>query len=219
MDKTAVRAKIEEIGIVPCARVRVREHATFAAEVLCSAGIPIIEIPMTVPEAPSVIEELAKRYPDLVVGGGTVLDVEQAQRCADAGARFLTSPGFVPEVVAYAKERNIVVFPGALTPSEVIAGWKAGADFVKIFPAATAGGTHYVRALKVPLFQIPLIATGGVNQVTAFDYILSGASAIGVGGELLPKEALRQHQDYRIRELARRFLNMVREARAQREEL
>ena len=217
MDKTVVRAKIEEIGIVPSARVKVPEDAEFAGDVLYSAGIPIVEIPTTLAEAPQVIEGLAKRYPDLVVGAGTILDTENAKRCVDAGARFLTSPGFVQEVVAYANQRAIVVFPGALTPTEVIAAWKAGSDFVKIFPAATVGGPQYVRALKVPLLQIPLIVTGGVNQVTAFDYILSGAIAIGIGGELLPKDALRRRQEHRIRELARRFLNQVNEARAQRE--
>ena len=112
---------------------------------------------------------------------------------------------------------DAVVFPGVATPSEVIAAWRTGADFAKIFPAATLGGTHYIRALKVPLPQIPLIVTGGVNQVTAFDYILAGASAIGVGGELLPKESLLHRQGHRIHELARRFLQMVAEARAQRD--
>jgi len=217
MNRAEVKSKIDEIGIVPSARVKTAELAQFAAETLYSAGIPVVEITLTLPEAPSVIEKLAKQFSDLVVGAGTVLDEEEARRCVDAGARFLTSPGFVPEVVAYAKKSDVAVFPGALTPTEVIAAWRAGADFVKIFPAATAGGSHYVRALKVPLPKIPLIVTGGVNQLTAFDYILAGASAIGAGGELLPKDALRLHQEYRIHELARRFLKMVKEARAQRD--
>ena len=217
MNRAEVKSKIDEIGIVPSARVKAPELAQFAAETLYSAGIPVVEITLTLPEAPAVIEKLAKRYSDLVVGAGTVLDEEEARRCVDAGARFLTSPGFVPEVVAYANKSDVAVFPGALTPTEVIAAWKAGADFVKIFPAATVGGSHYVRALKVPLPKIPLIVTGGVNQLTAFDYILAGASAIGAGGELLPKDALRLHQEYRIHELARRFLKMVKEARAQRD--
>jgi len=217
MNRAEVKSKIDEIGIVPSARVKAPELAQFAAETLYSAGIPVVEITLTLPEAPAVIEKLAKRYSDLVVGAGTVLDEEEARRCVDAGARFLTSPGFVPEVVAYANKSDVAVFPGALTPTEVIAAWKAGADFVKIFPAATAGGSHYVRALKVPLHKIPLIVTGGVNQLTAFDYILAGASAIGAGGELLPKDALRLHQEYRIHELARRFLEMVKEAREQRD--
>jgi 2-dehydro-3-deoxyphosphogluconate aldolase / (4S)-4-hydroxy-2-oxoglutarate aldolase len=151
----------------------------------------------------------------MVVGAGTVLDEQSAQRCIDAGARFITSTGYVPEVVVCARKADLLVYPGAMTPSEVIAAWKAGADFVKIFPAATAGGPAYIRSLKVPLQQIPLIVSGGVNQLTAFDYILAGASAIGVGSELLPKEALLHQQTQRIHELARRFLNTVKEVRAQ----
>ena len=217
MNQKDVKTRIEEIGIVASVRVHSPEHARFAVETLYAAGVPVTEIPLTLPEAPEVIAELASRHPDLIVGAGTVLDEEHARRCVDAGARFLTSTGFVPEVVAYAKKAGVVVFPGALTPTEVIAAWKAGADFVKIFPAVAAGGAHYVRSLKVPLPQIPLIVSGGVNQLTAFDYILAGATAIGVGGELLPSEALVRRQDYRIRELARRFLGKIRGARAQRD--
>jgi 2-dehydro-3-deoxyphosphogluconate aldolase/(4S)-4-hydroxy-2-oxoglutarate aldolase len=172
---------------------------------------------MTTPGALEVINDLAIRYPDLVVGAGTVLDKESAQHSIDAGARFLTSPGFVPEVVAYARNENVVVLPGALTPTEVIAAWKAGSDYVKIFPAARVGGVQYVRALKVPFPQIPLIVTGGVNQLTARDFILAGATAIGVGAELLPIEALTFRQEARIHELARRFLTMVKEGRSMRE--
>ena len=217
MNSSDVRSQINMIGIVPCARVAAPEYALYAANTLYTAGIPIIEITLTIPNAPKVIEELAIRYSDLVVGAGTVLDEDEARRSIDAGARFLTSPGFIPEVVAYAKKADVVVFPGALTATEVIAAWKAGADFVKIFPTAPFGGAQYIRALKVPLPHIPLIVTGGVNQLTVFDFILSGASAIGVGSELLPREALLRKQDYRIHELARRFLNMVKEARVQRD--
>jgi 2-dehydro-3-deoxyphosphogluconate aldolase / (4S)-4-hydroxy-2-oxoglutarate aldolase len=208
---------IEDIGIIPCARVELPEHAVFGAKTLYEAGIPIIEVTLTLAQAPEVIADLAKRYPQMVVGAGTVLDEQAARLCIAAGARFITSPGFIPEVVACARKANVVVFPGALTPSEIIAAWRAGSDFVKIFPSATAGGTHYLRAIKVPLAQIPLIVTGGVNQLTAFDYILAGASAIGVGGELLPKEALVKKQTERIHELARRFVLMVKAARAQRD--
>jgi len=217
MNSSEVRKLIDEVGIIPCARVPVPEQARFAAESLHAVSLPILEIPITLPEAPKVIEEVTTRFPQFAVGAGTVLSAEAARRCIDSGARFITSPGLIPEVVETAKNAGVVVFPGALTPSEVIAAWNMGVDFVKIFPAATAGGTHYVRALKVPLPQIPLIVTGGVNQLTAFDYIIAGASAIGVGGELLPRESLAQRQDQRIHELARRFLIMVREARAQRD--
>ena len=215
MNSKEVREKIEKVGIVPCARVSVREHAIYAAQTLYDSDIPVVEVTLTLREAPQVIEELANQFSDLIVGAGTVLDEADAQRSIDAGARFITSPGFIPEVVACAKRNGVVVFPGALTPSEVIAAWKAGADFVKIFPAATVGGPLYVRALKVPLPQIPLIVTGGVNQLTAFDYIRSGASAIGVGKELLPKEALINRQTNRIEQLAGRFIKMVNEARQQ----
>jgi 2-dehydro-3-deoxyphosphogluconate aldolase / (4S)-4-hydroxy-2-oxoglutarate aldolase len=217
MNRSEVRTQIEEVGILPSVRVTSEEHARFAAETVYAAGIPVVEITLTVPGALNVVNELAKRYPNVAIGAGTVLDEESARRAIDAGARFLTSPGLVPDVVAYAHKADVVVLPGALTPTEVIAAWKAGSDFVKIFPLAPVGGVQYVRALKVPLPHIPLIATGGVNQVTAFDFILAGVSAIGVGTELLPKEALQRRQEYRIRELARRCLAMVKEARAQRD--
>jgi len=217
MKKHEVQARIVEIGIVPCVRVTHLEHAIFAAETLYAAAIPIVEIPLTLPEAPQAIETLAKRFPNLAVGAGTVLDEESARRCIDAGARFLSSPGLIPEVVAYAVKSGMLVIPGALTPTEILAAWKAGADFVKIFPAAPVGGALYVKALKVPLPHIPLLVSGGVNQRTAFDYIRAGANAIGVGGELLPREALLHRQTHRIQELARRFLNLVKEARLERD--
>jgi 2-dehydro-3-deoxyphosphogluconate aldolase / (4S)-4-hydroxy-2-oxoglutarate aldolase len=214
MKKDEVRELIRKIGILPSVRVNAQALAAFAAETLYSSGIPIVEITMTTPGALAVIDDLATRHADLAVGAGTVLDEDMARRCIDAGARFITSPGFFPEVVAYARTREVVVLPGALTPTEIITAWKAGSDFVKIFPTGLAGGVQYVRALKVPLPQIPLIASGGVNQLTATDFIIAGATAIGVGGELLPKEALHFRQEDRIRELAGRFLGMVRDARA-----
>jgi 2-dehydro-3-deoxyphosphogluconate aldolase/(4S)-4-hydroxy-2-oxoglutarate aldolase len=217
MNREDVRASIREIGIVPSVRVNSAELARFAAETVYAAGIPIVEITLTVPNALDVINDLATRFPDLAVGAGTVLDEDLARGAINAGARFLTSPGFVPEVVAYAKKAEVVVFPGTMTPTEIIAAWKAGSDFVKIFPTAPVGGVQYVRALKVPLPQIPLIVTGGVNQSTALQFISAGATAIGVGGELLPLEALTFRQDNRIHELARRFIGMVKEARSMRE--
>jgi 2-dehydro-3-deoxyphosphogluconate aldolase/(4S)-4-hydroxy-2-oxoglutarate aldolase len=217
MNREDVRASIRKIGIVPSVRVNSAELARFAAETVYSAGIPIVEITLTVPNALEVINDLATRYPDLAVGAGTVLDEDLARGAINAGARFLTSPGFIPEVVAYAKRAEVVVFPGTMTPTEVIAAWKAGSDFIKIFPTAPVGGVQYVRALKVPLPQIPLIVSGGVNQLTALEFISAGATAIGVGGELLPLEALTFRQDNRIHELARRFIGMVKEARSMRE--
>lgn len=217
MTRAEVRARIEGIGILPAIRVSAPERARFALEAVNRAGIPVAEVTMTVPGALDVITQMAKSLPDMVIGAGTVLDVETARRCLDAGARFLTSPGFVLEVVEFALKHDVVVFPGALTPTEVITAWKAGADFVKIFPCAEVGGHHYIRTLKVPLPQVRLIASGGVNQQTAFDFILAGASALGIGGELIPQEALNKRQETQIHELARRFLHIVKDARAQKE--
>ena len=213
MNRNEIRARIEEVGIFPAVRVNSAELSHFAATSVYEAGIPVVEITLTVPGAVDVIAQLAKQYPDLIVGGGTVLDAEMAKRCLDAGARFLTSPGLVPEVVDFALRSSVVIIPGALTPSEVIAAWKAGVDFVKIFPCAPVGGAKYIRALKIPLPQVPLIASGGVNQLTASDFILAGASAIGIGAELMPREALQTRKKEWIHELARRFSAIVRNAR------
>jgi 2-dehydro-3-deoxyphosphogluconate aldolase/(4S)-4-hydroxy-2-oxoglutarate aldolase len=213
MTREEVKACIEEIGIFPGIRVSSADQALYAAKTLYAAGIPIAEITMTVPGAINVIGELAQKFPDMVVGAGTVLDTETAERCLDAGARFITSTGLVPEVIGTAHRRGVVVIPGALTPTEVISAWKAGADYVKIYPAAALGGDLYIRSLKLPLPQVSLIAAGGVNQQTATGFILAGATALGVGSELLPKEAIRRHQEHRIHELARRFLGFVKEAR------
>jgi|HubBroStandDraft_1064217.scaffolds.fasta_scaffold177804_2 2-dehydro-3-deoxyphosphogluconate aldolase/(4S)-4-hydroxy-2-oxoglutarate aldolase len=219
MTKSEVRARIEDIGIIPGVRVAAPDDARFAAEAVHRAGIPIAEVTMTVPQAIDVISYLAEKFPDMVVGGGTVLDTDTAQRCLDAGARFLTSPGLVTKVVDFAVKQDVVVFPGALTPTEVITAWTAGADFVKIYPCARVGGPVYLRSLKVPLPQVPLIAAGGVNQLSAFNFILAGATALGIGSELMPHDAVHRRNEDHIQELARRFINMVKHARAQQEEL
>jgi 2-dehydro-3-deoxyphosphogluconate aldolase/(4S)-4-hydroxy-2-oxoglutarate aldolase len=212
--RAEVRARIEEIGILPAIRVSSSADALFGAETAYHAGIPVAEITMTTPGAIEVISRLAKDLPNMIVGAGTVLDADTARRCLDAGAKFLTSTGFVLEVVEVALKNDVVVFPGALTPTEVIAAWRAGSDFVKVFPCSANGGHSYIRALKVPFPQIPMIASGGVNQLTAVDFILAGAAALGVGAELIPSEALRVRNERQIQELARRFLGMVREGRA-----
>ena len=216
MNKEQIRERIEEIGLIASVRVSDPEKARFAAEVVNRAGIPIVEITMTTPGAIDLIAELARSEPEMIVGAGTLLDEETARRCVDAGAKFLTSPGLVMEVLTWALKNDVVVLPGAFSPTEVITAWKAGADFVKIFPCAQLGGDKYIRALKVPLPQVRLIASGGVNQQTASGFILAGASAVGVGSELMPREALRTRQKEQIQELARRFLAMVRSARIER---
>ncbi len=217
MKKAEVRARIEDIGIIPGIRVPTPEHARFAVEAVNRAGIPIVEITMTIPGAVDVIAHLARSLPEMVIGAGTVLSTETASRCLEAGATFLTSTGLVPEVVEFALKNDVVVFPGAMTPTDLIAGWKMGADFIKIYPCGPLGGPSYIRALKLPFPQVPLIATGGVNQRTAGDFILNGAAALGIGSELINPEGLPVMQEEQIRELARRYLKIVKAARAQKE--
>jgi 2-dehydro-3-deoxyphosphogluconate aldolase / (4S)-4-hydroxy-2-oxoglutarate aldolase len=215
MNKQDVCDRIQEIGIVPAVRVSSAEDARFAAEAVSSGGIPIVEITMTVPGAIDVISDLVKHAPDMIVGAGSVLDTEMAHRCINAGAKFITTEGFDSHVVEFAVKGDTVIFPGALTPTEVIRAWKAGCDFVKVFPCAQVGGESYIRALKAPLPRVPLIAAGGVNQHTAANFILAGAVALGVGGDLIPRDSIRLRQSDRIRELARRFVGFVETARAE----
>ena len=216
MDKETVRRIIKEIGIIPAIRSSSTEDALFAAEAVSSSGIPIVEVTMTVPRATEVISELVRNNPNLVVGAGTVLDLEQARRCLDAGAKFLSSPGLDLEVVDFAVKLNTVVFPGAMTPTEIMAAWKAGSDFVKVFPCASLGGAQYIKALKSPLPNVPLIATGGVNQHTAAAFIFAGASAIGIGRDLIQPDAIERRERNWIRELSRRYLQIVQDARTRR---
>jgi 2-dehydro-3-deoxyphosphogluconate aldolase/(4S)-4-hydroxy-2-oxoglutarate aldolase len=215
MTKEEVRARIEEIGVIPAVRFRSAEDARFATQAVSRGGIPIVEITMTVPGAIALIADLARNSPDVIVGAGTIFDKETASRCLDAGAKFLTSPGLDLQLVEFALSKDVVVLAGALTPTEVTMAWKAGADFVKIFPCAPVGGEKYIKALKGPFRHVPLIAAGGVNQMTAASFILAGASALGVGGELVPQEAIQHRQEERIHELARRFVGFVSKARAQ----
>jgi 2-dehydro-3-deoxyphosphogluconate aldolase/(4S)-4-hydroxy-2-oxoglutarate aldolase len=215
VNRQDVRRRIEEVGIIPAIRVSSTEDALFAAEAVSRGGIPIVEVTLTVPEAIKVISHVVQHAPEVIVGAGSVLDAETARRCLDAGATFLTSDGLDPETVKFAVQQNVVVIPGALTPTDIIAAWKLGPDFVKVVPCGHVGGDSYIRDLKAMFPRVPLIAAGGVNQRTAFNFIAAGAVALGIGGELIPREAIRRRQPDRIAELARRFANSVSNARAQ----
>jgi 2-dehydro-3-deoxyphosphogluconate aldolase / (4S)-4-hydroxy-2-oxoglutarate aldolase len=213
MKKEEVRARIEEVGIIPALRVSSPDDALFAAEAVCSTGIPIVEVTMTVPGAVEVIRELTRQNTGVLVGAGTLFRVETARRCLDAGASFLTAPGFDLEIVNFALGRGVVVFPGALTPTEIMAAWKAGSDFVKVYPCSANGGPAYIRTLKAPFSEVPLIASGGVNQTNVIDYIRAGVKAVGIGRDLIHQNAIKQRERGWISELARRYTNMVKEAR------
>jgi 2-dehydro-3-deoxyphosphogluconate aldolase/(4S)-4-hydroxy-2-oxoglutarate aldolase len=212
MNKAEVCEQIRTIGIVPAIRVSSAEEAHFAADAVAQGGIPIVEITMTVPDAVALISHLVRDHDKMIVGAGTVLDTETARKCVDAGASFLTAPGFDLAIVEYAAKAGITVFPGALTPTEIVTAWKAGSDFVKVFPCAL-GGPTYIKSLKAALPQISLIAAGGVTQQTAGNFILAGATAIGVGTDLIPSRAIEHREATRIRELAHRFAGFVGDAR------
>jgi len=213
MKKSEVCDLIKQVGIIPSIRVASGDDAHHAAEAIESGGIPLVEITMSVPGAVDLIAHLVRFHPKMLVGAGTVFDAETARRCIDAGASYLTGPCLDLDLMNYAAKSEVAVLSGALTPTEVVAAWRAGSDFVKIFPCALVGGAKYIKALTTSLPQIPLIAAGGVNQQTAADFILSGALAIGVGTELIPEEAIEKHQWKRIKELSRRFSGFVKEAR------
>jgi 2-dehydro-3-deoxyphosphogluconate aldolase/(4S)-4-hydroxy-2-oxoglutarate aldolase len=213
MTKQEMLTSIEEVGIIPAVRASSAADALFASQAVFSSGIPVVEITMTTPEALGVISELVLSNSDAIVGAGTVLDVETARVCVEAGASFLTSTGLDPELIQFAREHNISIIPGALTPTEVMMARKAGAAFIKVFPCSSVGGPSHIRALRGPFPDTPLIASGGVTQQTAADYIRAGADVLGIGHDLLPPEAIRARNSDWIRELARRFLDMVRQAR------
>jgi 2-dehydro-3-deoxyphosphogluconate aldolase/(4S)-4-hydroxy-2-oxoglutarate aldolase len=216
MDKQSIRERILEIGIVPVVRAASPSEACLAADAVCEGGIPIVEITMTVPGALDVIRELVKKCgSNVLIGAGTVLNAQAAQNCLDAGAQFLVSPGLNLATVELAVRERKLLIAGALTPTEIMAAWEAGADFVKVFPCGQVGGAKYIKALKGPFPQIPFIPTGGVNLNTAAEFLEAGAVALGIGGELVQAEALKANKPEAIVENARKFLAIVKHTRAQ----
>jgi 2-dehydro-3-deoxyphosphogluconate aldolase / (4S)-4-hydroxy-2-oxoglutarate aldolase len=216
MTREETRRRIIEIGIVPVVRAASAKQALMAAEAVCAGCIPIVEVTMTVPGAVEVIAELARTAAkELLIGAGTVLDAEAGRRCLDAGAEFLVSPGFDRETLELAHRKNKLMMAAGLTPNEVIAAWKAGSDFVKVFPCGSVGGPKYIQALRGPLPQIPLVPTGGVNLATAADFIRAGAAALGVGGELVQPDALKAGDASTIVDNARKLVEIVKQARAE----
>jgi 2-dehydro-3-deoxyphosphogluconate aldolase/(4S)-4-hydroxy-2-oxoglutarate aldolase len=214
MTKQEVRAWIEDTGVIAAVRERSKENALFAAESVFQGGIPVVEIALTVPQATTVISQLVKTIPGIVVGAGSVTRPDGALQSLDAGAQFLTSDGFHPAVIEFAAKKNVVVIPGTLTPTEVISAWETNADFVKVVPCAQLGGPSYIASLHAMFPDIPLIASGGVDQLSASKLVLAGAIALGVGRELIPRDAIQHRQAARIGELARRFLDFVKSGKA-----
>ena len=186
-----------------------------AVAAILKGGIAVLEITMTVPGAVGVIKELtAEIDPEVIIGAGTVMDARTAQACIEAGAQFIVSPALSLETIAFCKQQGVLVMPGALTPTEVVTAWSAGADFVKVFPAGAVGGASYLKALKAPLPHIKLVPTGGVSLQTAAAFIKAGAAALGVGGDLVDVKALREGRDELVTDRAQLFVDIVKQARA-----
>ena len=214
MTKEQVRQRVLEVGIVPVIRAASVRKAIAASEAVYAGGISILEVTMTVPGAFEAITELNRTLGrEVIIGAGTVLDAYTANRCLEAGATFLVTPGFKHETVKFANDHGMVILAGALTPTEIITAWEAGSDFVKVFPCSAVGGASYIKALKAPFPQIPLVPTGGVNLNTAADFIRNGSAALGIGGELVLTSALNSGNTAEITELAKKYVAIIQQAR------
>ena len=210
-----VIAKIGEVGIIPVVRAQSLRTASLAVEAVCSGGIPIVEITMTVPNAVQVIREVAGKYGgEVLTGAGTVTTPEQARACLDAGAQFLVSPGLSRRVLEMAAGEKVLVIPGVLTPSEVMAAQESGVPLMKIFPCGSAGGARHIKALRGPFPSLRMIPTGGVTLANAAEYISAGAFALGIGSELVNEAALCDGQGAQVSDCARQFMEAVRQARS-----
>jgi 2-dehydro-3-deoxyphosphogluconate aldolase/(4S)-4-hydroxy-2-oxoglutarate aldolase len=218
MEKREVLRRIAEVGLVPVIRSESTEEAIRVVDAVEAGGVPILEITMTVPGALSIIEAVRKRESSAVVGAGTVLDAETARACILAGAQFIVSPSLNPGTIEMCRRYSVAVMSGALTPTEVLNAWTAGADVVKIFPCGAMGGASYIKALKAPFPHIELMPTGGVSLKTAGDFIKAGSFALGVGSDLIDAKAI-QDEDWNtlataVSVRARQYVQIVQEARA-----
>lgn len=213
MEKAVVLDRIAEQGIIPVVRASGADEALAAVDALCAGGVSVLEIAMTVPGGVRAIRDVRERYPDALVGAGTVMDEETAQACVDAGACFIVSPVLVGEVMRLCYWSGVAAIPGALTPTEIYAAWRAGADVVKVFPAAAMGGAPYIRTLRALMPEIRLMPTGGVTLATAAEYVRAGAFAIGAGADLVDAAAVRAGNPGKVTEAAIAFRQAVEAAR------
>jgi 2-dehydro-3-deoxyphosphogluconate aldolase/(4S)-4-hydroxy-2-oxoglutarate aldolase len=213
MRKEEIVAKLREIGLVPVLRAESEEQALAIASAIADGGVTVLEITMTVPGAVRVMTRLTKERPDLLIGAGTVLDPETARICMLEGAQFVVSPALNLKTIEMCHRYSIPVLPGALTPTEVVTAWQAGADVIKIFPASALGGAKYLKSLKAPLPQVEMIPTGGVSLATAREFLDAGAFALGVGADLVDTKAMAAGQPEKITASAKKYLEIVREFR------
>jgi 2-dehydro-3-deoxyphosphogluconate aldolase/(4S)-4-hydroxy-2-oxoglutarate aldolase len=216
MDKAAILLKLREIGLVPVLRAESVEQAMALAAAIADGGVTVLEITMTVPGAMRVMRRLAEERPDILIGAGTVLDAETARMCILEGAKFIVSPALNLKTIEMCHRYTVPVLPGALTPTEIVTAWQAGADVVKVFPASAMGGASYLKTLKAPLPQIEMIPTGGVSLATAAEFLDAGAFALGVGADLVAVKALNEGRPEVITESAKKYLQIVKEFRGAR---
>jgi 2-dehydro-3-deoxyphosphogluconate aldolase / (4S)-4-hydroxy-2-oxoglutarate aldolase len=214
MQKAAVLKALKEIGLVPVLRAESVEKALALAEAIAAGGVTVLEITMTVPGAIQVMRQLAEKRPDILIGAGTVLDAETARMCILEGAKFVVSPALNLGTIEMCHRYTIPVLPGALTPTEIITAWQAGADVVKVFPCSAVGGAKYLQAIKAPLPQVDLIPTGGVSLATAAEFLAAGAFALGVGSDLVNAKAMAEGKPEVVTETAKKYLEIVREHQA-----
>jgi 2-dehydro-3-deoxyphosphogluconate aldolase/(4S)-4-hydroxy-2-oxoglutarate aldolase len=214
MARAETLGRIRATGVIPVIRAPSAEDALAAVEAMRAGGIDVVELTMTVPSAIQVIEEVVEHYGDtIVVGAGTVLDAQTARACILAGAAFVVSPSTDVPTIRLCRTYGIPVVPGALTPTEVVRAWRAGADLVKVFPCGAVGGASYIKALRAPLPQIELVPTGGVTVATAGDFIAAGACAVGAGADLVDIARLARGDHAGLTENARRYVAAVQQAR------
>jgi len=215
VSRASAVARIAQLGLVPVVRAQSADEAITAINAIREGGVDVLEITMTVPGALGLIQAVAERYgSELLLGAGTVLDPETARACILAGAQFIVSPSVNLDTIALCRRYSVPILPGALTPTEVVTAWQAGADAVKVFPCGAVGGASYIKALKAPLPQIELVPTGGVSLKTAADFIKAGSFALGVGADLVDVQAIREGKASVITERAREYVRIVKEARA-----
>jgi 2-dehydro-3-deoxyphosphogluconate aldolase/(4S)-4-hydroxy-2-oxoglutarate aldolase len=214
LSKKTITQRIHEIGLVPVLRATSAREAMTIADAIILGGVTVLEVTMTVPGAIHVIEELTKHHGDkLLVGAGTVLDAETARSCMLAGAQFIVSPALDIRTIELCRRYSVPVMPGALTPTEILTAWEAGADLVKVFPCSALGGARYLKALQGPLPQIQLVPTGGVSLSTAEEFLSAGAFALGVGSDLVDAKAAAEGRTEVITENARKYIGIVRRFR------
>ncbi len=215
MAKQDILNTILDVGIIPIVRTDRASHALYAIEAIYNAGIPILEVTMTVPGALKTLETACDRFGDsLLLGAGTVLDATTARSCMLAGAEFCVTPALDVPTIEICNRYSKCVIPGALTPTEIMSAWNAGASLVKVFPVGAVGGASYIQAIKAPLPQVLLVPTGGVTLENAGDFFRAGASAVAVGSELVNKRWISNREFGRIETAARGFLDMVAQSRA-----